>query len=425
MRPYLRAANVTWRGIDLSDVLEMDFRPSEFETYELRPGDILLAEASGSASEVGKPAVWRGERKGVCFQNTLIRVRATDPALVPFLHWHFQRDAQTGRFASASRGVGIHHLGAETMSGWAIAVPPLPEQSRIVEALETQFSRLDAAEANLANSQTRLEQFASQVLSQFVCPGGVVSEWGMASLPPSWEWRRADDVSDKITKGTTPPAAAMSAVDSGVPFLKIQHLNVRGTIKHSDRPVFVPRDVHQTILARSIVRPGDVLMNIVGPPLGQVGIVSDDYPEWNINQAIARFRPHPGVRPGYLAAVMRTAPVLRWLLRRAKTTSGQVNLTLETCRALPIPVPPESAQADICATSDTIDSQLSAAEASVVAARRRCRAIRQSLLRLAFDGGLVPQDPLDEPASVLVERIRRARTAETSAPKKMPVRSRR
>src|SRR5271166_7150191 len=79
MRPYLRAANVTWSGLDLSDVKEMNFTDDESAVYELRAGDVLLTEASGSASEVGKPALWRDEIEGCCFQNTLLRVRSRAP----------------------------------------------------------------------------------------------------------------------------------------------------------------------------------------------------------------------------------------------------------------------------------------------------------------------------------------------------------
>jgi type I restriction enzyme S subunit len=61
MVSYLRAANVTWRGISLGDVKQMHFSSEEVERFQLKAGDILLGEASGSASEVGKPAVWRGE----------------------------------------------------------------------------------------------------------------------------------------------------------------------------------------------------------------------------------------------------------------------------------------------------------------------------------------------------------------------------
>src|SRR5438093_8266272 len=87
MMPYLRAANVTWRGIDLADVKEMDFSPAEVDTYRLKAGDILLAEASGSPSEVGKPALYVEGADTHCFQNTLIRVRPTSE-LTPFLYVH-------------------------------------------------------------------------------------------------------------------------------------------------------------------------------------------------------------------------------------------------------------------------------------------------------------------------------------------------
>ena len=101
MRPYLRAANVTWGGFDLSDVKEMNFTEPESETYELRPGDVLVAEASGSASEVGKPAIWRGEIEGCCFQNTLIRVR-TREASPEYLRYFLLFEARSGRIGSAS-----------------------------------------------------------------------------------------------------------------------------------------------------------------------------------------------------------------------------------------------------------------------------------------------------------------------------------
>ena len=89
----MRAANVKWSGLELSDVNEMAFTEAESVTYELRPGDLLLGEASGSPSEVGKPGQYKGEIDGCCFQNTLLRVRLPDglrppgdtPAPVRFL----------------------------------------------------------------------------------------------------------------------------------------------------------------------------------------------------------------------------------------------------------------------------------------------------------------------------------------------------
>ena len=163
MRPYMRAANVTWNGISLHDVKEMDFTPAEFETYALRPGDLLLSEASGTASEVGKPAIWNGQVPDCCFQNTLIRVRARE-SLVPFLHLHFYKDALTGEFARAARGVGIHHLGAKTLSEWKVHLPPPEEQRRIVDAVDSQFKRLDKVAATLGRANLRATTLRQSIL---------------------------------------------------------------------------------------------------------------------------------------------------------------------------------------------------------------------------------------------------------------------
>jgi type I restriction enzyme S subunit len=112
MRPYLRSANVTWGGIDLSDVKEMNFEPSEAATFELQPGDLLLNEASGSPNEVGKPAIWKGGLAGCCFQNTLLRVRSKGPATA-YLYWYCRSAVLAGDFGRVGRGVNIRHLGKQ------------------------------------------------------------------------------------------------------------------------------------------------------------------------------------------------------------------------------------------------------------------------------------------------------------------------
>ncbi|MCP4418457.1 MAG: hypothetical protein GY805_17705, partial [Chloroflexi bacterium] len=75
MRPYLRVANVFENRIDTSDVLKMNFSPKEFETYRLEFGDILLNEGQ-SLELIGRPAMYRNEVPGACFQNTLVRYKA-------------------------------------------------------------------------------------------------------------------------------------------------------------------------------------------------------------------------------------------------------------------------------------------------------------------------------------------------------------
>ena len=125
MRPYLRAANVTWTGLSLGDVNEMNFTNDEMLTYLLQPGDILVNEASGSSGEVGKAAIFDGEIEGCAFQNTLIRVRAHS-VRTDFLHLLLTCNALTGAYLAEARGVGIFHLGKTKLAGWPTRLPPPP-----------------------------------------------------------------------------------------------------------------------------------------------------------------------------------------------------------------------------------------------------------------------------------------------------------
>ncbi len=122
MVPYLRAANVDWNHLRLNDVKSMNFTAAEEHTYALREGDILLTEASGSASEVGKSAIYRGEVAVACFQNTLLRIRCHG-ANPDFIQKYLLAEAYAGRFVAESRGVGIYHLGRSRLANWTVELP--------------------------------------------------------------------------------------------------------------------------------------------------------------------------------------------------------------------------------------------------------------------------------------------------------------
>lgn len=147
-RPYIRAANITESGINVTDVLEMDFPPDEFEKFRLKAGDILLSEASGSPEQVGKPVVWAEEIENCCFQNTVIRLKpvtiGSDFLLLVLKHFY-----TTGAFARLAGGVGINHLGADKFSRMVVPLPPLAEQSRIVDEVKRRFAVLSRIERQI------------------------------------------------------------------------------------------------------------------------------------------------------------------------------------------------------------------------------------------------------------------------------------
>lgn len=165
MRPYLRAANVTWVGLNLDDVKQMNFNESDFETYRLWPGDLLLSEASGSPDEVGKPAVWHGEIEDCCFQNTLLRLQAReiDPG---YLYWYCYMAASTGRFGEAGRGVNIRHLGKQGLARFPIPVAPWAEQIHIVARLQEQFQQSSEFETSIHLALERTRALRRSILAR-------------------------------------------------------------------------------------------------------------------------------------------------------------------------------------------------------------------------------------------------------------------
>ena len=142
MRPYIRSANITWSGIDTSDVKEMNFDAADFERFELKHGDVLLNEGSGSAKEVGKPAIWRSEIPNCCYQNTVLRVRPRDCSS-EFLYWYFLLTALSEGFVGDTKGVNIQHIGKAGLANFPIPVPPKSEQDEIVRQIETAFAEID------------------------------------------------------------------------------------------------------------------------------------------------------------------------------------------------------------------------------------------------------------------------------------------
>lgn len=192
MRPYVRAANIGWSGWKLDDVKAMNFSDAEMRIYRLEPGDLLLGEASGSAAEVGKPALWEGQIPDCAFQNTLIRVRPGDAADSRYLLHYFGHCAASGKFASSSRGVGIFHLGRKALAEWPVPLPPIEEQRRIAAVL-------DAADALRAKRRQALAKLDTLTQAIFIDMFGdpVLNSHG-------WPVVHLGDVLARIDSGKSP-----------------------------------------------------------------------------------------------------------------------------------------------------------------------------------------------------------------------------
>jgi type I restriction enzyme S subunit len=149
--PYIRAANVTEGGIDLGDVLEMDFSEAEKRTFALKFGDVLLTEASGSAEHVGRPAIWRYVDGLYCFQNTVLRFSPLGIGS-EYGFYSFLAMQKLGVFRKLSGGVGINHLSAGKFSKLPMPLPPLAEQLALINIIEQKFALCDEQLSSINHS---------------------------------------------------------------------------------------------------------------------------------------------------------------------------------------------------------------------------------------------------------------------------------
>ena len=166
MRPYLRVANVLEARIDTSDLMAMNFTDVEFERYQLLRGDILLNEGQ-SLELVGRPALYKDEAPGTCFQNTLVRFRATEAVVPEYALAVFRAYLHQGRFQRIARWTtNIAHLGAGRFAALEFPLPPRAEQLRIVAELGRLESLIDALNKEVSRSLRRADRLRQSILKR-------------------------------------------------------------------------------------------------------------------------------------------------------------------------------------------------------------------------------------------------------------------
>lgn len=178
----------------------------------------------------------------------------------------------------------------------------------------------------------------------------IEDEERLFDLPLGWEWCRLDDICDGITSGSTPPKSSFID-DTGIPYLKVY--NIRNQkIDFEYQPQFIEEGYHSSSLKRSQLCPGDVIMNIVGPPLGKIAIIPDTYPEWNCNQAIVMFRPFISNLNKFIYTYLVSGMFLDKIALIG--TAGQDNISVTKSRSILLPTPPLAEQHRIVAKVDEL-----------------------------------------------------------------------
>ncbi len=437
---------------------------SSLGKFRLQREDVIL----GRRGEMGRCAVVREREEGwLCGTGSLI-VRAHREALnADYLQCFLSHDAVVTYLLSASVGSTMANLNQQHLLATSALLPPLAEQTRIVEKLEELLSGLDAGVAELKAAQRKLARYRQSLLKAAV-QGDLTADWRernaptetgaqllgrilaerrtrwearqlakfeqqgkappkdwqkkypepvrpdtteLPALPQGWVWATVDQFA-QVGTGVTPLRSRGSYFNGGaIPWVTSGALNSEVVVSASE---FVT-ELALKECRLEIFPAGSLLIAMYGEGKTRGKCAELAIPA-TINQAIAAVVLEP-------AALACKAFVKAFLLHsyqqmREQASGGvQPNLNLQIVKSMPLPLPPLAEQAEIAQELAGCMAEVEQLRSAVALSLQQSTAQRQNILRAAFSGQLVPQNAADEPASTLLARIRAERTAQGAARK--------
>ena len=220
-------------------------------------------------------------------------------------------------------------------------------------------------------------------------------------VPESWVWCRLEDIA-YVASGSTPDKTCF--VKDGIPYIKMYNLRNQ-EIDFDYQPQYITEEIHNSKLQRSRTEVGDLIMNIVGPPLGKLAVIPATLPQANFNQAAVLIRPYKYKEDLvlYLKSYLEEMSEINSIATRG--SAGQVNISLTQSQNMRIPLPPLAEQQRIIAEISKWFALINQIEQGKADLQTIIKQTKSKILDLAIHGKLVLQDPNDEPAIKLLKRI--------------------
>jgi len=394
--PFLRVANVMRGKLDLSEVHRIELFGDELNRLRLQPGDLLIVEGNGSPSEIGRLGIWDGSIQDCVHQNHIIRARLRADILPAYVaaYWNSAEGAR-GLLDLASSTSGLYTLSVSKVSGFAIPLAPPEEQNRIVAEIEKHQSRVDAALSALQHARTLVTRFRKAALSITVTPPRSFA--GAGHYP---RVTLEDVLREPLRNGHS---AKASPNGHGIRTLTLSAVTYRDFGEHNTK-ITAAQAEHVKGLW---LEPGDILIERSNTPelVGSSALFEGEPAYAIFPDLLIRIRTNDKVAPTFLELVLRAESSRTYFRQRAQGSAGTMpKIDQGIIERFEFHLPPVSDQIEVSQRVRGMLGRADRLEAEVLRAGKRAARLRQSILKRAFEGRLVPQDPNDEPAETLLLR---------------------
>lgn len=398
----------------------------------VKEGDFILS----NSMSFGKPYIMKTTG---CIHDGWVVFRNTyQMASEEYLYYVLSSQEIYIKFARVATGSTVKNLNIDRIKQITVKFPPLNEQNRIVEKIEELFTELDKGVQYLNDLKIQLRKYRQSVLKH-AFNGELTKEWREANkdqlepasvllrkikeerkaklgskykefppvdksnlpeLPEGWEWVTTSDICESVRDGThdTP-----KYVESGVPLVTSKNLKHFGIDFSLSKNISI-KD-HEQISIRSGVDNGDILFAMIGT-IGNPVIINTNI-KFSIKNVALFKKNEDYILPKYLKHWLSSQSLNNIInLKQLLKGTTQKFIPLEHLRILPVPYCSILEQQK---TIEEIEKHLSVADKTeqiINDSLKQADRLRQSILKQAFEGKLVPQDPTDEPASELLKRIK-------------------
>jgi len=435
--PYLEIGNI--------NILTKKYfpgrKPAVRSAFLSRKGDILISRVRPTRGAV---IITLEEELHVSSALTVLRPLLGIPS--KFLHYFLAWNQTFFKFLGEnSTGTMYPTVKEDFILEYTIPLPPLSEQHRIVAKIEELFTKLDVGVELLKKIKKQLRLYRQKVLKH-AFEGKLTEEWRekhkyevepvlvllerkreerrdeeseekkqkrkelppvnvshLPELPKKWLWTRVGEVSEMIQYGTSEKAKDNPP---GIPVLRMG--NIQDGKLDFENLKYLSKTWSQ--LDKFILKDGDVLFNRTNSAelVGKTAVYKNYHPSALFASYLIRIKINKSIYlPELLSFFINSFYGRKYIISIVSQQAGQANVNGTKLSLMPIPLPPLLEQQKLVEEIEQRFSTVDELERVADQSLKQAKKLRQSILKRAFEGKLIPQDPNDEPASILLEKIKR------------------